>query len=143
MKKRGYWKAAVLSSMIATAALSGCSGKNAQTQPKEENNKEAEFNYTGAAPVTDTPDAKVSILAQNSWYSTVDYANADIIKTIASNAGVTIDWTLVSPTNYKDSVSPMLASGADLPDIVELPDLDDNMTYITAGLFYPLDEYMN
>lgn len=143
MKKKEYWKAAVISAMIAAAALSGCSGKSTQAESKEEKSNEAEFNYTGAAPVTNTPDAKVSILAQNSWYSTVDYANADIIKKIASNAGVTIDWTLVSPTNYKDSVSPMLASGSDLPNIVELPDLDDNMTYITGGLFYSLDEYMN
>ncbi|WP_277405368.1 hypothetical protein [Lacrimispora xylanisolvens] len=55
MKKKEYWKAAVLSAMIAAAALSGCSGKSTQAESKEEKSNEAEFNYTGAAPVTNTP----------------------------------------------------------------------------------------
>ena len=37
----------------------------------------------------------------------------------------------------------MLAAGTDLPDIVMLPDKDDNMTYINSGIFIPLDEYFD
>lgn len=62
MKKKEYWKAAVISAMIAAAALSGCSGKNTQAESKEEKSNEAEFNYTGAAPVTNTPDADIKQL---------------------------------------------------------------------------------
>lgn len=85
----------------------------------------------------------MSILAQNSWYSTVDIKEAPIVKKVYEDAGISIDWTLVDPTNYKDAVSPMLAAGTDLPDIVMLPDKDDNMTYINSGIFIPLDEYFD
>lgn len=143
MKKGLRSTALALTAVLAVTGLSACGGKGDPKEATTAKSAEADFSYTGAAPVTKTPGAKVSILAQNSWYSTVDYANADIVKKIQENAGVTIDWTLVSPVNYKDSVSPMLASGTDLPNIVQLPDLDNNMTYITAGLFYPLDEYLD
>ena len=143
MKKGLRSTALALTAVLAVTGLSACGSKGDSKEATTAKSAEADFTYTGAAPVTKTPGAKVSILAQNSWYSTVDYANADIVKKIQENAGVTVDWTLVSPVNYKDSVSPMLASGTDLPNIVQLPDLDNNMTYITAGLFYPLDEYMD
>lgn len=143
MKKGLRSTAMALSAVLAVAGLTACGGNGSQKEETTAKSAEAEFSYTGSAPVTKTPGAKVSILAQNSWYSTVDYANADIIKKLQENAGVTVDWTLVSPVNYKDSVSPMLASGTDLPNIVLLPDLDENMTYISAGLFYPLDQYMD
>ncbi len=143
MKKGLRSTALALTAVLAVTGLSACGSKGDPKEATTAKSAEADFTYTGAAPVTKTPNAKVSILAPNSWYSTVDYANADIVKKIQENAGVTVDWTLVSPVNYKDSVSPMLASGTDLPNIVQLPDLDNNMTYITAGLFYPLDQYLD
>lgn len=143
MKKGLRSTALALSAVLAVAGLTACGSNGSTKEETTAKSAEAEFSYTGSAPVTKTPGAKVSILAQNSWYSTVDYANSDIIKKLQENAGVTVDWTLVSPVNYKDSVSPMLASGTDLPNIVLLPDLDENMTYISAGLFYPLDQYMD
>ena len=143
MKKMLRFGGVVLSALMVLSSMVGCVGTGKETAKDPLEGEEAQYNYTGAGPVTDTKDAKVSILALNSWYSTVDYANAEIIKNIESRAGVSIDWTLVSPTNYEDSVRPMLASGSDLPDIVELPDFDENMNYINAGLFYALDEYMD
>lgn len=141
--------ALVMTAALAITMLAGCGGSDASKDSKktsgeaEVNDTESAYNYTGAAPITDTQGASVSILAQNSWYSTVDFAQAPIIEEVAKRAGVSIDWTLVSPTNYADSVSPMLASGTNLPDIVELPDLDQNMNYISSGLFLALDEYMD
>lgn len=146
MKKSKKLTALALAAAMIVTAMTGCSSKSsdsAQSSSDAAKASESSFNYTGAAPVTDKTDATVSILAQNSYYSTVDYSKAEIINTLADKAGVKINWTLVSPTNYKDSVSPMLASGSDLPDIVQLPDLDPNMTYISSGLFKPLDEYMD
>lgn len=94
-------------------------------------------------PLTDEEGATVSILAMNSWYSTVDLTDALLLKEIADRANVTIDWHLLDPASYADSVSPMLASGQDLPDIVQLPDLDSNMTYLSSGMFVKLDEHMD
>ena len=94
-------------------------------------------------PLTTEEGAKVSILGMNSWYSTVDLTDATLIKELANRAGVTIDWTLIDPTTYSDSVSPMLASGKDLPDILEMPDLDLNMDYLNSGNLVPLYEHFD
>lgn len=93
--------------------------------------------------ITDQEGASVSILAMNSWYSTVDLSDATLLNEIASRANVTIKWNLLDPTSYADSVSPMLASGQDLPDIVQLPDLDPQQTYLSSGMFVALDEHFD
>lgn len=85
----------------------------------------------------------VSILAMNSWYSTVDLSDALLLKEVADRAGYTIDWHLLDPTSYSDAVSPMLAAGAGLPDIIELPDLDPQMQYLSSGMFVALDEHFD
>ena len=85
----------------------------------------------------------ISQLAINSYYSTVDLKDAYLLKKIADNAGVTVDWNLLDPGTYSESVSPMLASGQDLADVIMLPDLDTNQTYLSAGLFEPLDTHFD
>lgn len=139
MKQAAAWTMAVA---MGVSSLSGCGKQGEEVSIKAEESITT-YHYTGEAPITDQEGVSVSMLAQNSWYSTVDFASAPIIQEVAKRAGVNIDWTLISPTNYKDSVMPMLASGTDLPDIVELPDLDPNMNYLKSGLFVALDEYMD
>ena len=94
-------------------------------------------------PLTTEEGASVSILAINSYYSNVDLKEATLLQEIANRAGVTIEWTLIDPSSYADSVSPMLASGKDLPDIIMMPDKDLNMDYLSSGLIEPLDEHFD
>lgn len=101
------------------------------------------FVYDGNGPITDIEGQHLSILAQNSYYTTVDLRQAEIVKKVQSDAGITVDWTLIDPTNYADAVSPMLASGTDLADIVLLPSLDENQQYLSSGMFVALDEYFD
>lgn len=103
----------------------------------------SDFVYDGTGPITDAENARVSILAQNSYYTTVDIKEAPIVRTVIEDAGIEVDWTLVDPTNYEDAVSPMLAAGTDLPDIVLLPGQDENMNYLSSGMFVPLDEHFD
>ena len=56
--------------------------------------------YDGSAPITDQEGATVSVLATNSWYSTVDLNKADVVLKVAENAGVTVDWNMIDPTTY-------------------------------------------
>jgi putative aldouronate transport system substrate-binding protein len=128
---------------IGFSALAGCGKQATDTGAVKTEESKSSFTYTGVGPITDQTGAKVSLLAQNSWYTTVDFATTPIVDELAKRAGVELEWTLVSPTTYQDSVSPMLAAGTGLPDIVQLPDLDPNMNYISAGLFVPLDGYMD
>ena len=97
----------------------------------------------GIQPLTDAEGATVSMLAMNSWYSTVDLSDAVLLKESANRANVTVQWNLIDPTINADTVSPMLASGQDLPDIIQLPDTDNNMTYLSTGMFVKLDEYFD
>ena len=97
----------------------------------------------GCASVLAEGTTTVSQLAINSYYSTVDLKDAYLLKKIADNAGVTVDWNLIDPGTYADSVSPMLASGQDLADVIMLPDLDTNQTYLSSGMFEPLDEHFD
>lgn len=97
----------------------------------------------GTLPLTEEEGATVSMLAMNSWYSTVDLRDAELLNELQKRANVTIEWNLIDPTIYSDTVSPMLASGQDLPDIIELPDTDSNMTYLSTGMFVALDEHFD
>jgi putative aldouronate transport system substrate-binding protein len=136
-----------LSFTLAASLLAGCSGNKSNTTGQGGDNTENtdSYAYTGAGPITDKEGAQLSVLATNSWYSTVDLTSNDalIVKEVEKRAGITVDWTMIDPTTYTDAVSPMLASGSDLQDIVFLPDLDLNSSYISSGLFEPLDNHFD
>lgn len=160
MKQVKKLAALVLALTLVTSMMAGCSKsdeKTSDTATKTEDTTvstdtttteattETASTYTGTGPITTEEGATLSFLATNSWYSTVDLSGDDslIIKEVEKRAGVSIDWTMIDPTTYTDSVSPMLAAGTDLQDIVSLPDLDPNMTYINSGLFEPLDTHFD
>ncbi|KAA8753419.1 MULTISPECIES: extracellular solute-binding protein [Paenibacillus] len=141
MRFKGAGRKSVIAAILAIS-MAGCSGgtgagTDAGSTPSS---SEPAFNYTGAGPVTDQSDAKLSILGTNAWTTNVDLSTAAIVKKIESNAGVTVDWDLIPPQNYADAVNPRLAAGTGLPDIVYLPDQDQLMKYINSGLFIPIND---
>ncbi len=133
----------LIATMLIVTSLTACSSSTTPVATNSSESSVSDYAYTGEGPITDQEGATISFLAQNSYYTTVDLKVAPIVQKVQEEANVTIEWTLVDPTNYSDSVSPMLAAGTDLPDIVLLPDKDENMTYISAGLFVALDEHFD
>ncbi|MDD9271418.1 extracellular solute-binding protein [Paenibacillus sp. GCM10023248] len=99
------------------------------------------FNYTGKGPITDKT-AALSILATNAWTNNVDLNQAPIVQEISKRAGITVNWELLPPSTYQDAISPRLAAGADLPDIIYQLDQDQTMKNIQGGLFKPLNDYI-
>ncbi len=99
--------------------------------------------YTGSAPITTEAGQSLKILAQTSNYTNVDITNAEIVKKVIADAGITVEWQLVDYTNYKDSVAPMLSTGSVDADIVLLPDQDPNQVYLKSGMFVALDNYFD
>ena len=143
MSKHNLVKATALVCAAAmTTALVGCGGgssaSSADAAPAS-----SDFVYDGTGPITDREDVTLTALAQASYYTNVNLTEAEIVKRVQQGAGVSVDYTLINPTNYADTVKPMLAAGSDLPDIVLLPDLDPNQTYIKSGLFEPLDTHFD
>ena len=97
-----------------------------------------------AKSTTEKEKVEISILAKNSWYSNVDYADSQIVNTVIQNSGYSVNWKLNAPSNYYDTVRPLLLQQKSyLADIVQVPDLDANADYINTGNFIKLDEYMD
>lgn len=142
MRIKGAGRKSVMAAILAVS-LAGCSGGTGTDVGSSPPSSEPAFNYTGAGPVTDQTDAKLSILGTNAWTTNVDLSTAAIVKKIEDIAGVQVDWDLIPPQNYADAVNPRLAAGTGLPDIVYLPDQDQLMKYINSGLFIPINELVD
>lgn len=128
--------------MILTLTACGNSSTNAPVNQGNSNSQKTdEDKYDGTAPITTKEGQSLKILARTSNYTNVDIANAEIVKKVIENAGITVNWQLVDYGNYQDSVALMLASGNVDADIIQIPDQDPNQKYIKSGLFVPLDEY--
>ncbi|OMF22691.1 ABC transporter substrate-binding protein [Paenibacillus sp. FSL H8-0548] len=121
------------------ALVAGCSNSGGNVDKATNAENETSFTYTGAGPITDKP-VTLSILGTNAWSTNVDLAKADIVNEIVKRAGIEVNWELIPPQNYADAVSPRLAAGIDLPDIVYMPDQDQLMKYIKSGLVIPINE---
>lgn len=85
---------------------------------------------------------KVTFLAKDSWYSEVDYSQAEIIRQVFDHSGYDIELKLRNPSSYYDDVRSMILGGKVNTDIVQLPDMDANMEYIDADAFVALDAYL-
>ncbi|UJF35695.1 extracellular solute-binding protein [Paenibacillus hexagrammi] len=140
-----------LFTLVAAACSSG-GGSNAPTSTSAagEQNSAApataaasSFTYTGAGPITDKKDAALKILATNAWTNNVDLSQAPIVQEISKRAGINVNWELLPPSTYQDAISPRLAAGADLPDVIYQLDQDQTMKNIQGGLFKPLNDYID
>ena len=131
---------------IMVVSLVGCGTASTDSAGNKGGNvpveREAD-SYDGSAPITTKAGQSLKILARTSNYTNVDIAEAEIVKKVIENAGISVNWQLVDHGNYPDSVAPMLTSGSVDADIILLPDNDANQTYIKSGLFEPLDKYFD
>ena len=132
-----------LAAVMTAGCMTGCGGSDSGSAGNAGNSGSSGFTYTGTAPITDAEGASLKILAETSNYTTVDIANAEIVKTVVANSGVNVDWQLVDYGTYADSVGPMLTTGQADADIILLPDQDQNQVYIKSGLFEPLDTHFD
>lgn len=138
---------------LLTIVAAGCSsgGSSTPTANTDTGAKKTEtgstaapagFNYTGTGPITDKTGT-LKILATNAWTNNVDLNQAPIVQEISKRAGITVNWELLPPSTYQDAISPRLAAGADLPDVIYQLDQDQTMKNIQGGLFKPLNDYID
>ncbi len=158
IKKENKMKKLVIIAMcfiMLAAAFAGCKTADSDSAVKTEEKAvksdkadetetndatEDSFVYTGEGPVTDE-DVTLTWLGTNSNYTNADLATAEIVLKVVEMSGVKVNFELLPAGNYADAVSPRLAAGLDLPDIVQLPDKDQTLKYINADLFLPINEY--
>jgi len=100
------------------------------------------FQYTGSYPVV---EEKTTI----EWYTTngaslnYDWSTKEWLHALCDMANIELDMTLIDSSVYKDTATPMLAAGVDLPEVWQMPVADWDGTYSGSGLIKELTEYFD
>lgn len=136
----------LLAALFLTALFSGCSGGTpaattaATTAASEPSG--ADFNYSGTSPVVTTPVTLTMICgAGGNNVNYDDFAAMKWCNAIVEKSGVTLDIDVIDSSSYNDNIMPRLAAGQDLPDIIQVPGRDTDMTYAKSGIFYDLTSF--
>jgi len=112
------------------------------TAPDTTDTPDNVFQYTGSHPVV---EEKTTL----EWYTTngsskdYDWSTKEWIHTLCDMANIELDMTLIDDSVYKDTITPMLAAGTDLPEVWQMAAVDWNSTYSDAGLVKEITEYVD
>lgn len=101
----------------------------------------AAYEYTGEGPISEEI-VTLSILGANASDTGVNAINLPFYENLYTDAGVNPELELLDYLTYDDAIKPRLAGGTGLADIIRLPNMDQDMAYINAGLFIDLTEYV-
>ena len=96
--------------------------------------------YDGTAPIGEEP-ITISVLTTNGASLLTDFANMTWWQEALKRANVVLEVEMVDPSSYADVIKPRLAAGIDLPDLVYVGSKDEDMAYVSSGLFLDLTEY--
>ena len=90
-----------------------------------------------------TTPVKISMIcsAGGSAVNYDDFSQMAWCNAIVEKSGVDLDIQVIDSSSYNDNIRPRLAAGTDLPDIVQVPGKDTDMTYINSGIFKELTPY--
>lgn len=98
--------------------------------------------YTGNGPIADEIK-KVTILGADTTNTGMTAKGLPFYENLYQAAGVEPEIEFLEYLTYADAVKPRLAAGADLTDIIRLPDADSDMSYINSGLFIDLTDLID
>lgn len=97
------------------------------------------YEYTGSGPISEEP-VILSVLGANASDTGINAIGLPFYENFYKDAGVTPELELLDYLTYNDAVKPRLAGGTSLADIIRLPNADQDMAYINAGLFIDLTD---
>lgn len=140
----------LLGAALLAGMLAGCSGTGqsvtttaatttAATTPASSN-----FVYNGSSPIVKEPETITMICGAGG--NNVNYDNFESMQwcnAIVKKANINLDIEVIDSSSYGDNIKPRLAAGIDLPDIVQVPGMDSDMTYANSGIFLELTDYYN
>jgi putative aldouronate transport system substrate-binding protein len=110
------------------------------TNPATTEETSQEYVYTGSSPISQEK-IKISVLSCNGASKILGFENMTWYQEILKRANVEMEMEEIDHSSYKDVIRPRLAAGVDLPDLVLLPDHDDDLVYADSGIFIELTEY--
>lgn len=140
MKKRKF-SYRLISLLLSLLVLSACGKSDTQSPIDPDSSSAADgYRYNGQSPVV-KEQKKLSILTTNGASLVYDFDNMKWWQEILKRANIKVDMELVDAASYKDVVKPRLAAANNLPDIVAVGSMDNDMSYINSGIFMDLTDY--
>ncbi|NLD87843.1 MAG: extracellular solute-binding protein [Clostridiales bacterium] len=158
MKKMRTILALLLAMMMVLVLFAGCSDSGSKTpadtsskteekaeEKKEETKEEvSNFIYDGDSPIASEPVTVTMICGAGG--SAVNYDNIEDmlwIQAIIDKSGLDMEVECLDSSSYGDNIRPRLAAAEDLPDIIQVPGLDTDLTYANSGIFYDLTDFFD
>jgi len=133
----------ILCMLLVISLGASCSGNQANnastTTTTNTTNTTASYEYEGKAPVVAEP-VTLTWLGPQSGVTGADDAKAPHIIDALKQANINVEFELIDGASYVEAITPRLASGVDLPDIIKLPNLDPTMQYINSGIFIDITD---
>lgn len=144
MKKSGSKRviATVLAGvMVASAALSGCSGKGAkETQTTENTTVAAGEEVDKSSWISEEP-LEISIMMTDNASQPLK-VDAPSHQEIFKKTNVKMNIQIVPANSYEEKKNIVLGTD-NFPDIIYIPNTADIVTYGNSGIFEPLSQYVN
>lgn len=94
------------------------------------------------APITSEP-VTISVLTICGGSSIMDWDSMSWFHKALEGTNINLEVELVDGSVYTEIMSTRLAAGVDLPDIILVSGRDADGTYVNAGLFQPLNAYVD
>jgi putative aldouronate transport system substrate-binding protein len=115
------------------------------TQKEQDNGDAEELTDKSVYELPFTDGATLVIGGRDTWYSETSYAdNLEVWSEVEKRTGIKLEWEVYPGNQWVDTYRTRLASGQDLPDIMQIPkDLNDAMGYAKDELFVPLSGLIN
>ena len=154
-KKHGIQIICLLLCLILTLSLFACGTTESTSKSTTESATESAtstnestsddpstpaYEYTGSAPISDET-ATITILTTNDASKILGFTEMAWWQEVMAKANVDLIMDEIDSSSYADVIRPRLAAAVDLPDIVQLPGRDDDMSYVRSGIFIELTDY--
>lgn len=155
MKKVAKLLAPMLAVAMSVGLLAGCgSTETGKEESKKEESKKEEskqedkqeeakddFVWDGSLPLTDEEGITLTIACQTGWAGKTPITDDEWTQKVFENTGIKIEVELIDAASYGDTMSPRLAAGQNIPDIIQMPGTDTTLQYVKSGLILDLTEY--
>ncbi|WP_158560852.1 extracellular solute-binding protein [Paenibacillus contaminans] len=154
-KKRQLASSVASALVLASLTLAGCSSPEKEPQPSgtpagngekgaSETNKPGNDKQNGTQIVA-PGSLTLRVGIQDSYYAPASLANnLPVFQQIEQKTGVKLQWEVTPPDQFKQVMQLKLASGKDLPDLIQMPNgASDMVKYGSEGLLLPLEDLID
>jgi putative aldouronate transport system substrate-binding protein len=131
---------ALVSALLLTAALSGCSGDKGGSGGVDSTGATEAFHKTGL-PIVDTP-VTITVAGGQNVQIKKPWNDMLVFKNLEQKTNVHVEWQLTPNPDWNNKRS-LLFAGGDLPDVILNVSAGDLVKYGAQGLLIPLENLID